>query len=121
MGNNTLKPKAMNTLKKMMTLGIMLAMAQLSMAAHPAHTSPLSQAISKQVTYPEFAKKSHTEAVVEVRYLVQPDGQVKVISAISSNEEFETYVKEKLESIQIKEAQEPGVYGARFVFEYRGR
>lgn len=109
----------MNTLKKIMILGSMLAAPCFSFAGHPEHNTPLRQAITKQVKYPEFAKKDHIEAVVEVRYTIHADGRVEVTSSTATNERFGQYVREKLESMQLKDPQEPGAHAARFKFRYR--
>lgn len=108
----------MNTLKKILILGLFLAAAPHVFATHPEHNTPLRQAITKQVKYPDFAKKDHTEAVVEVRYMIHADGKVEVTFSTATNERFGQYVREKLESMQLKDPQEPGTHAARFKFRY---
>ena len=58
--------------------------------------------ILKQVPYPEFARKKQLEGGVAVRFQFDDNGAIHVLEACSNSAELESYVKNKLASLQLK-------------------
>jgi hypothetical protein len=83
--------------------------------------SPSSPVLNKQLKkmdYPDFGRESKLEGMVLVEFTITETGAVNINAINSSDENLESYVRQKLESLQINDLRAQGTHHVKFNFKY---
>ena len=78
----------------------------------------VAKAIDKHVVFPIMEREHHMLGSVEVSFVVDGEGRLKVLSCRSGNQDLAAYVQRKLEAIQVP-GEHDGIWRTshvRFVF-----
>ena len=93
-------------IKSVLVLSVLIFVAKMSFAGvnDPKSGNELKQIISKNVSYPSYAKENLLEGFAVVAFKIDKDGKVHVEQVSASAPCFKEYVETKLNKMQLPDA-----------------
>jgi len=77
----------------------------------------LNKLISKNISFPDFAKSKATNEFVAVEFIINEEGNIEILDVMSTNEELENYVVSRISLLNV--ANIKGIKGEKMVYRFR--
>jgi len=103
-----------------LTLVFAIAFAVNTFASGINPKNDIKKTLSKEISYPEFAKEQKLEGVVMVSFSINENGFINIDLTNASNEDLKEYVVGKLKNLIFKNSDKAeSKYNMKFEFKFQ--